>query len=341
MYDSTHLEFENCNRFFKVTSTSQINLDSDYKDDKDPIILKVSNLQKTFGSKTRALNGIDLEVKRGSVFGLLGPNGAGKTTLVRIVSTQLLPSGGFATIAGHDVVKDPNMVRRMIAIVPQEGRPLLLQTPYEHIVAYLVSRGLGFGEARSRAEKTLDSLNLRPYKNTICGSLSGGLRQRVLIAMAISSEAELLVLDEPTIGLDPVARVDVWNLVRRYVATGKTILLTTHYMDEAEELSDDLAIINKGKVIARGSPAEIKKMLNATHTVIIKTSQTDLSEFEAFGRTLRAGTGVRVLTDQEKATILASLCMGKNLEVSIRPSSLEDVFISEVGNQVDEPEAAT
>ncbi len=303
----------------------------------DSVVLKVSNLQKTYGRKTRALDGIDLEVKRGTVFGLLGPNGAGKTTLVRIVSTQLLPSGGSATIAGYDVVRQPKAVRRRIAIVPQEGRPLLLQTPYEHIVTYLVSRGLDYKEARARAESTLDSLKLYQYKNTICGNLSGGLRQRVLIAMAISSEAEFLVLDEPTIGLDPVARVDVWNLVRRYVAGGKTILLTTHYMDEAEELSDSLAIINRGRVVAKGTPSEIRRMLNATHTVIIKTSQSDLSEFERFGRALRAGTGVRVLTDQQRASELATLCMRRNMEVSIRPSSLEDVFISEVG-EVEEGE---
>lgn len=298
------------------------------------VILTVSNLQKTYGGKTRALNGVDLEVKRGTVYALLGPNGAGKTTLVRIVSTQLLPSAGSATISGLDVVKDPKSVRQRIAIVPQEGRPLLLQTPYEHIITYLVSRGLAYKEAREKAEKTLDQFNLREYRNTICGNLSGGLRQRVLIAMAISSEAELLVLDEPTIGLDPVARVDVWNLVRRYVATGKTILLTTHYMDEAEELSDSLAIINRGRVIAKGSPREIRQMLNATHTVIIKTSQSDISEFEKYGRTLRAGTGVRVLTDQEKATELASICLRRNMEVAIRPSSLEDVFISEVGESM-------
>jgi ABC-2 type transport system ATP-binding protein len=297
----------------------------------DSVILKISNLQKTYGRKTRALDGVDLEVKRGTVFGLLGPNGAGKTTLVRIVSTQLLPTGGSATIAGYDVVRQPKSIRQKIAIVPQEGRPLLLQTPYEHVVTYLVSRGLDYKDARARAEKTLDLLNLRSYRNTICGNLSGGLRQRVLIAMAISSEADLLVLDEPTIGLDPVARVDVWNIVRKYVSGGKTILLTTHYMDEAEELSDNLAIINKGRVIAKGSPREIRNRLNATHTVIIKTLQSDLSEFEKFGRTLRAGTGVRVLTNQERASELAALCMRKDLEVSIRPSSLEDVFISEVG----------
>lgn len=294
-------------------------------------MLKISNLQKTFGRTTRALNGVDLEIKRGTVFGLLGPNGAGKTTLVRIVSTQLLPSGGLVILDGHDVVKDPNSVRHLIAVVPQEGRPLLLQTPYEHIVTYLVARGLGLKEARIRAEKTLDSLNLQSYRNTICGNLSGGLRQRVLIAMAMSSEADLLVLDEPTIGLDPVARVDVWNLIRRYVAGGKTILLTTHYMDEAEELSDSLAIVNRGRIIAKGTPKEIRSMLNATHTVIIKTSQSDLAEFEVFGRVLRAGTGVRVLTDQENAQRLVALCLKKGLDVSVRPSSLEDVFISEVG----------
>lgn len=293
--------------------------------------MKVSNLQKIYGGKTRALDGVDLEVKRGTVFGLLGPNGAGKTTLVRIVSTQLMPTGGSVTVSGFDVVKDAKAVRRRIAVVPQEGRPLLLQTPYEHIVTYLVSRGLELREARSRAEKTLDALNLRSYRNTICGNLSGGLRQRVLIAMAISTEAELLILDEPTIGLDPVARVEVWNLIRSYIAAGRTILLTTHYMDEAEELSDNLAIINKGRVISKGSPREIKQKLNATHTVIVKTSQGDLSEFERYGRTLRAGTGVRVLTSQEKASELAALCLKRNMEVSVRPSSLEDVFISEVG----------
>jgi len=307
----------------------------------DAVVLKITNLQKTYGRSTRALNGVDLDVGRGTVFGLLGPNGAGKTTLVRIVSTQLLPSGGSATLAGYDVVREAKAVRQRIAIVPQEGRPLLLQTPYEHIVTYLVSRGLDYRDARVRAVKTLESLNLTAYRNVICGNLSGGLRQRVLIAMAMSSDAEVLVLDEPTIGLDPVARVEVWNLIRSYVAAGRTILLTTHYMDEAEELSDSLAIINKGRVIAKGSPGEIRKRLNATHTVIIKTSQSDISEFEPFGRTLRAGTGVRVLTSQEKATELASRCLGKNLEVSIRPSSLEDVFISEVGEWTETEPTAT
>ena len=296
----------------------------------DPV-LRAKNLEKTYGSKTRALDGVSIEVDKGTVFGLLGPNGAGKTTFVRIISTQLMPSGGTASILGYDVVKEPQMVRRKIAIVPQESRPLSLQTPYEHIVTYLVSRGLNFSLAKQRADSTLNSLNLKSYRDTICANLSGGLRQRVLIAMAMSSEADLLVLDEPTIGLDPVARVDVWNLIRKYVAQGRTILLTTHYMDEAEELSDNLAIVNKGRVVSRGTPSQIRKQLNATHTVIVKTQETDLTEFQSFGKVLRAGKGVRVLTSQEGASELASICLRKNMEVSVRPSSLEDVFISEVG----------
>ena len=294
------------------------------------VILSVSGLQKTYGSTTRALDGVSLEVRKGTVFGLLGANGAGKTTLVRIVATQLLPSAGGVRVLGYDAVKQPQMVRRRVAVVPQEGRPLLLQTPFEHIVTYLVSRGLGYGQAKRQADATLTALNLIQYRDTLCANLSGGLRQRVLIAMAMSSDAELLLLDEPTIGLDPIARIDVWNLIRKYVADGRTILLTTHYMDEAEQLSDSVAIINRGRLVTMGTPSEIKASLRTSHTVIVKTEDS-VPEFEKFGKVLRAGTGVRVLTTQEGASGLAAFCARRGYEVTVRQSSLEDVYTSEVG----------
>ena len=297
-------------------------------------VLEARGLEKTYGSGTRALDGVSIAVEQGTVFGLLGPNGAGKTTFVKIVATQLLPSGGSETVLGHDVVSEPHEVRSHIAAVPQEGRPLSLQTPYEHLLTYLVARGLSVADARRKSKETLTALNLDSYRDTICANLSGGLRQRVLVAMAMSTDAELLILDEPTIGLDPVARVDVWNLVRDYVAKGRTILLTTHYMDEAEALSDRLAIVNQGRVIATGTPAEIRGRLRATHVVIVKAKE-DLEELHRFGRVLRAGASLRVLTDREGASSLSAWCVERNLEVSVRQVSVEDVFISEVGAGVD------
>ncbi|HKW43451.1 MAG TPA: ABC transporter ATP-binding protein [Thermoplasmata archaeon] len=297
-------------------------------------VLEARGLEKTYASGTRALDGVSIAVEQGTVFGLLGPNGAGKTTFVKIVATQLLPTGGSATVLGHDVVSEPREVRSHIAAVPQEGRPLSLQTPYEHLLTYLVARGLPVADARRRAKDALTALNLDPYRDTICANLSGGLRQRVLVAMAMSTDAELLILDEPTIGLDPVARVDVWNLVRDYVAKGRTILLTTHYMDEAEALSDRLAIVNKGRVIAAGTPAEIRGRLRATHVVIVKAKE-DIEALHKFGRVLRAGASLRILTDREGASSLSAWCVERNLEVSVRQVSVEDVFISEVGAGVD------
>ncbi len=156
-----------------------------------------------------------------------------------------------------------------------------------------------------------------------------------MIAMAMSSGADLLILDEPTLGLDPLARLDVWNLVRDYVSKeNRTILLTTHYMEEAEVLSDNLAIVDKGKIIAFGTPSEIKKRLNAENVVTVKSSNDGI-DYASFGRILRAGSSIRVFTDKNKTNDLVSLCLRKNIEVSVRQVSLEDVFISEVGRELD------
>jgi ABC-2 type transport system ATP-binding protein len=303
--------------------------------DDNEIILESRDLRKIYRGGTKALDGISLSVSGGTIFALLGPNGAGKTTFVRISATQLLPTSGTITILGHDVVKDPREIRKSIAVVPQEARPLSLQTPYEHILTYLIARGIDIGDARKRANKAIEDLKLETHRNVICANLSGGLRQRVLIAMAMSSETDLLILDEPTLGLDPLARIEVWNLVRDYVSKNKrTILLTTHYMDEAETLSDRLAIVNKGRIIVQGTPKEIKKRLNAENVVTIKSSNDEMN-FESYGKTLRAGSSVRVFTDRKGADELVSECLQRNIEVSVRQVSLEDVFISEVGREIE------
>jgi ABC-2 type transport system ATP-binding protein len=299
-------------------------------------VLEANDLEKTYRGGAKALNGVSLSVKAGTIFGLLGPNGAGKTTFVKIAATQLLPSSGKITILGRDVVKDPKAVRRVIAIVPQEARPLSLQTPYEHILTYLIARGVNTGEARIRANRAIENLKLETHRNVICANLSGGLRQRVLIAMAMSSESELLILDEPTLGLDPLARLEVWNLVRDYISKNKrTILLTTHYMDEAETLSDRLVIVNRGRIIADGTPREIKSKLKAESVVTIK-SPDDSIDYETYGKILRAGSSVRVFADRRGADDLVSRCLQKNFEVSVRQVNLEDVFITLVGKEIDD-----
>jgi ABC-2 type transport system ATP-binding protein len=310
----------------------------------DSYVLEAKELKKTYRGGTQALRGVSLSIKQGSIFGLLGPNGAGKTTFVKIAATQLLPTSGSIVILGRDVVKEARYIRERIAVVPQEARPMSLQTPYEHILTYLIARGIDRSEAKMRVEKILSELNLKEYRNTICANLSGGLRQRVLIAMAMSSDADLLVLDEPTIGLDPLARVDVWNLIRDYVSKShRTIMLTTHYMDEADALSDELAIIDRGRVVARGTPLEIKASLKATHVVIVKVPESNHAvdanggiPLDDYGKVLRAGSNVRVFTDQKKANELTSLCLERNVDVSVRAVSLEDVFISMVGRHIDE-----
>ncbi|HZW56876.1 MAG TPA: ABC transporter ATP-binding protein [Nitrososphaerales archaeon] len=308
-----------------------------------PVVLSAENLEKRYGSK-RALNGVSIKVDGGTVYALLGPNGAGKTTFVRIMATQLLPSAGRASILGYDVVAQASKVREHISVVPQEARPMSLMTPYEHVLTYLISRGLDISTARSRANEIIKSLNLGVYRDEICSNLSGGLRQRTLIAMAMSSQADVLVLDEPTIGLDPVARVDVWNLIREYVSSGKTILLTTHYMEEAEALSDKLAIVNQGAIVAEGTSSEIRgKLPGATHVVVVLqkpatakgvAERIDTEVLASYGRVLKAGSAQRVLTSEAGASELANLCLRRGVEVSVRQISLEDVFISEVGQEI-------
>ena len=175
-----------------------------------------------------------LTIPRATIFTLLGKNGAGKTTFLRMAATQLKPTSGKIKVLGFDAVSQTKEVRERIAAVPQEMRTFESLTPYDHVMMSLTSRGWHVTEARPQARKTLASLGLSPYSNVHADELSGGLRQRTLVAMALATEAELIFLDEPTIGLDPVARREVWKMIVNLKHAGKTILLTTHYLDEAE-----------------------------------------------------------------------------------------------------------
>jgi ABC-2 type transport system ATP-binding protein len=223
-------------------------------------------LRRSFGGR-EVLRGVDIEVDYGRVAALLGPNGAGKTTLIRILTTELMPHGGEAYVAGFDVVRHAGEVRRRIAVMPQDAKPITYMTPYEFVYSYLLLRGLSRLDARRAARDSLEELGLWEVRGTPIYQLSGGMARRVLVAAVLASNAEVVFLDEPTVGLDAVSRRVVWDSLRRYSDSGASILLTTHYIDEAELISDAVFLIDNGVIVSRGSPRELVNSLPGKYVV--------------------------------------------------------------------------
>jgi ABC-2 type transport system ATP-binding protein len=223
----------------------------------NPLAIEASGLVKSFGA-TKAVAGIDLAVRRGSIYGMLGPNGAGKTTLVRLLATLLRPDAGSARVLGHDLVGAPQEVRRRISLTGQFASVDEDLSGTENLV--LLARLLGFrrSEARARAAELLAAFEIADAAKRQVKTYSGGMRRRLDIAASILSTPELLFLDEPTTGLDPRSRNQVWEIIRTLVANGLTVLLTTQYLEEADQLADRIAVIDHGKLIAEGTSAELK-----------------------------------------------------------------------------------
>ena len=221
------------------------------------LAVETVGLVKHFG-ETRALNGVDLAVRTGTVYGVLGPNGAGKTTAVRVLATLLQPTAGEARVLGHDVVREADAVRRQVALTGQMASVDEELTGHENLV--LLGRLLGFapGLARRRADDLLEAFGLADASARLVKEYSGGMRRRLDIAASIVTTPRLLFLDEPTTGLDPRSRNQVWDIVRALVGAGTTVLLTTQYLDEADQLSNRIAIIDHGRVIAEGTSSELK-----------------------------------------------------------------------------------
>ena len=222
-------------------------------------VISVRNLSKTYASGFRALKDIDLEIRRGEIFALLGPNGAGKTTLIGIICGIVNPSEGRIRVDGHDIVADYRAARSMIGLVPQELTTDAFESVWNTVS---FSRGL-FGKPANPAhiEKVLRDLSLWNRKDSKVMTLSGGMKRRLLIAKALSHEPRILFLDEPTAGVDVELRQDMWKLVRSLQASGVTIILTTHYIDEAEEMADRIGVISKGEIILVEDKAELMRKL--------------------------------------------------------------------------------
>ena len=294
--------------------------------------LQARQLTKVYKkSKQPALDSLDLDIDSGQIFTMLGRNGAGKTTFLRIASTQLMPTSGSVTVLGLDAVREAKELRERIAITPQEAETIYPLTPRDHVLLNLRMRGMAKEEARTRAQQALNDLELADVADTNSDWLSGGLKQRVIVAMAVQTDAELIFLDEPTIGLDPVNRRKVWDQLTRLKKSGKTIILTTHYMDEAEALSDNLVIINKGKVVASGTPRTVKAAVTERSTRVDVYDKFTQSELGRFGRATSIAGRFRVLTDEQGARSLGEEAVARGASIAMSPVTLDDVFVDIVG----------
>jgi ABC-2 type transport system ATP-binding protein len=287
------------------------------------------------GSSQAALNDFSLRVDSGRIFTLLGRNGAGKTTFVRMCATQLTPTSGTISILGYDATRQARNVRELISIVPQEGRPLRALTPWDHVYNWLKIRGDTKEAAREKTEEILRKLEMYEARNRPAMNLSGGMKQKILVAMAMASDAQLLFLDEPTIGLDPVSRRQVWSAIKDWKSRGRSILLTTHYMDEAEMLSDYIVIIEKGVIVAQGTIHELRKIIRQNIRIDIARDGLDLNGLKSYGSVVETGVGtLRIFTFESAVRELSDLALRKNLPFTVSSVTLDDVFVYLVGNGI-------
>jgi ABC-2 type transport system ATP-binding protein len=290
--------------------------------------------KKYKGSVSFALNNISLNIEPGRIFTLLGRNGAGKTTFVRICATQLLPTSGTVKIFNNDLIKDTEKIRNYISIVPQEGRPLRALTPWDHVYYWLRIRGVNKYESSERTKKVLRDFELYDVRNKLSMYLSGGMKQKILVAMAMATESKLLFLDEPTIGLDPVSRRQIWKAIKEKKESGTTIMLTTHYMDEAEVLSDDIVIIDKGIVIAQGTISDIRNKIKENIKIEISKSGIEMETLKSYGSVIDSGADIlKLFTFESNIQELSGIAIKKNLFFKVSPITLDDVFVSLVGSE--------
>ncbi len=285
-----------------------------------PAAISISGLTKRYRKGALANDAIDLEVPRGTVFGLLGPNGAGKTTLVRQITGELSPTSGSVSLLGVDVLREPLRAKRLMGVVPQEAMPYFHMRPGEHLRFFGRLHGLSGRQADTRAEFLLDALDLRQHGKKAALELSGGLRRKLLVGIALVAEPSVLILDEPTTGLDPHSRREVWALIRSLRDQGTTVLITTHYMDEAEELADSVAVIGAGRILARGTIDELRARCHNRYKGVFDDAHGQRST--VYGLTQRE------VVDQLEAA--------RAPEYSLMRASLEDLYLELTGQRLEE-----
>ncbi|MCR8658590.1 ATP-binding cassette domain-containing protein [Paenibacillus endoradicis] len=314
--------------------------------------VEASGLVKTFGDN-RAVDGVDLNVRAGTIYGVLGPNGAGKTTTISMLATLLRADAGSARIFGYDVVKESNIVRQLIGVTGQYASVDESLSATENLIIFSRLLGLGRAEAKRKAAELLEEFSLteaakRPLKN-----FSGGMRRRLDLAASLIAQPPLIFLDEPTTGLDPRTRNQMWDTIRRLVKTGSTVLLTTQYLQEADELADRIAVIDRGRVVAEGTVNELKASVGTSSLQLsIQNSQDMLDTRRIVEQVLNVRSTVSSeigkitapMADADRVTdlLIALREAGIHLaELSVQKPTLDEVFLTITGHGVKEDEASS
>jgi ABC-2 type transport system ATP-binding protein len=305
--------------------------------------ITVEGVRKRFG-RVQALDGIDFAVPAGTVFGLLGPNGAGKTTAVRVLTTIIKPDEGRATVLGHDVVRDAQAVRSSIGLAGQYAAVDENLTGRENLRLIAKLTHLAPAQGRARADALLERFDLTDAADRTARTYSGGMRRRLDLAAALVHEPRVLFLDEPTTGLDPASRNELWRIIEELVAGGSTLLLTTQYMEEADRLADRLVVVDRGRVIAEGTSGELKAQLGGTVVALgLPDEQAAVTAATSLVGSRRSGTTVELgVEDGARALIeiLRRLDAGvvEPTTLSVREPSLDDVFLTLTGHRATDDE---
>jgi ABC-2 type transport system ATP-binding protein len=313
----------------------------------DRPIIETIDLVKTYpGTDFRAIDGLNLRVGMGEVYGLLGPNGAGKTTTVGVLTTRVIPSSGRALVGGIDVVTHPTLAKQMIGVVSQQNTLDRQLTPWENLYFHGRLFGMGKRESKQMADELLEQFQLTRFAKASVYALSGGMAQRLMVARAIFHRPAILFLDEPTAGLDPQGRLALWDLLRELNAQGQTIMLTTHYMEEADKLCDRVAIMDHGKILALDTPAELKRSVGVDTIITVKAEGDPETLGEAFVRRVDGVTRTRTVPGGVELhvkgadrlvprVVAAAESEGISLaDLSVAEPTLETVFIGLTGKDL-------
>lgn len=303
-------------------------------------VVVVKDLRKSYPPETKAVDGVSFEIEKGTVFSLLGPNGAGKTTTVEILEGLRTPTSGEVSVLGTDISKDYGPIRKRVGVLPQNFEPFDLLSPYEAIGYWADLFEVRFD--RKDIESMLELVGLTEKKKAMSKTLSGGEKRKLGIALSMVNSPELLFLDEPTTGLDPRARRDLWRLIEETKKKGTTVVLTTHYLDEAEKLSDEVAIMHRGRIIAQGSPEQlVSQHGKKTAIVLVSAGSEGLRELSRRGIAAENRDGDIVVTVDDPSELRKMFAKLSSIEVNYtemytRRETLEDVFLSLIGSKMDE-----